>query len=502
MFTVNEAFEKKATEHKKPLKHTKVYPQSIVKIVDDDKGFQKLNMEKCGDFNLPYTIANGDSIILDFGRHCVGYLNYSLNHINHITDSPIMLKFSFGEFPYELVADPAEYDGDLGTGWLQNETRNIAITPYTGYLERRYSFRYVKIERLDKSIWPFEINITDIFADSVSAVTFDEAHMFDIPDEKLKKIYDMSVKTLAECSQDVYEDGPKRDRRMWIGDLRLEALTDYVVFNNIDLIKRCIYLFAAYRAPKRFVAPCLYQDSPPYVDKWSFQDYSLFFISCIYDYTVNTGDLALADELYEQMYEQYELAKGNIEAGVTGGFIDWCPDLDKQVAVTGVYIYTFKQLKELAQKLGKDASDIDNTIGLVTKKLLSYYSDEKQLFVTSDGQISIHSQIWAILSGALSNEQCIALLDKIKNTEFEYYIHTPYMMHCYIEALYNNGFKDEAIDVIRDFWGQMDDFGFDCCLEVFNPKNHFESPYGAPETNSACHAWSCTPAYWIYKYYN
>ena len=39
--------------------------------------------------------------------------------------------------------------------------------------------------------------------------------------------------------------------------------------------------------------------------------------------------------------------------------------------------------------------------------------------------------------------------------------------------------------------------GFDCCPELYNPDNHFESPYKAPELNSACHAWSCTPAFWL-----
>lgn len=27
-----------------------------------------------------------------------------------------------------------------------------------------------------------------------------------------------------DCMQSVFEDGPKRDRRLWLGDLRLQAL--------------------------------------------------------------------------------------------------------------------------------------------------------------------------------------------------------------------------------------------------------------------------------------
>ena len=76
---------------------------------------------------------------------------------------------------------------------------------------------------------------------------------------------------------------------------------------------------------------------------------------------------------------------------------------------------------------------------------------------------------------------------------------TPYMMHYYIEALYNSGLTSEALGFIKDKWGRMTDAGFDCCPEIFNTDNQFESPYNAPEINSACHAWSCTPAYWLKK---
>ena len=71
------------------------------------------------------------------------------------------------------------------------------------------------------------------------------------------------------------------------------------------------------------------------------------------------------------------------------------------------------------------------------------------------------------------------------------------MLHYYLEALYMCGLNDKLITVIKKYWGQMIEYGFDCCPEIFNPENEFESPYHAPEINSACHAWSCTPAYWI-----
>ena len=37
----------------------------------------------------------------------------------------------------------------------------------------------------------------------------------------------VSQRTLRDCMQTVFEDGPKRDRRLWLGDLRLQALANY-----------------------------------------------------------------------------------------------------------------------------------------------------------------------------------------------------------------------------------------------------------------------------------
>lgn len=500
---VNEAFLKKAESLKKDLKKTTVTPKNVVAVSDDKSAFQGLSVKPLSDVVFPVEMNNGDEIILDFGDHFVGYINFSLINDGHIkiTDSPIKLHFTLGEFPLEIVTPPEEYKGGLGNGWLQNEERSFVFTPCDGALERRYSFRFLKIKRTDNARFP--IKIKSLQAVCVSAVDMSDAPSPDIPDKTLKKIYDMSVKTLKECQQDVFEDGPKRDRRLWIGDLKLQAMTDYGVFKNLDLIKRCIYLFAGATGSHEMVAPCIFPDSPPYVDEWTFCDYSLFFISCLYDWYKNTGDISLVEELFDIAYtqmlkvsEKFDKATGIIELHP---FIDWCPDLDKKTALLGVYIYTLRQLRELCELLGKPTEKTDSEIKSASTALLRFFDKENGLFVSPSGQISYHSQVWAVLSGIMKKEDAIKLLEKIKEADTPFTMRTPYMMHYYIEALCSSELKKEALEFIKEYWGKISDAGFDCCPEVFNPDNEFESPYKAPEINSACHAWSCTPAYWIPK---
>ncbi len=498
---INEAFQRKAVELKRPLSVSETRPENTVEIVKNKACFQHLEVNTKETLHFPLVMKAGDSVTLDFGDHFVGYINFNLDHFPEIkiTDTPIRFKFTFGEFPLEIVTPPEEYKGGLGCGWLQNEERSYVFLPCKAQLERRYSFRYLKIERTDNASFP--VKFTDIFCNAVSAVNISDAPDYDIKDEKLKRIYDMSLKTLKECEQDVFEDGPKRDRRLWIGDLRLQALTDYKTFRNISLIKRCIYLFASYTGEHKMVAPCIFPDSPPCIDEWTFADYSLYFISCLYDYMNNTNDIKLVEELYETALTQAEAVfsyfdKNNGKTSLRP-FIDWCPDLDKSVAFYGVFIYTMKQLKEIQKKLNKSFIQTDEYIKKITDFLISCYNKEKKLFITSSGQLSEHSQVWAVLSGVFSEEENRMILNNIKSIDTKYTMRTPYMRHFYIEALYNNGLKKEALDFISSFWGQIYDVGFDCCPEIFNPENEFESPYNAPEINSACHAWSCTPAYWI-----
>ncbi len=490
----------KADSLRKPLNKQKVYPTGVVEFTKCEKNFQNIKVVKKGKLTLPLVINAGEKLILDFGDHYVGYLNISLN--NHggmrICDSPLKIKLSFGEFPYEIVKPIEEYNGTLGDGWFQREEKSIPFMPYSSCIERRYAFRYLLIERCDTATYPVELN--DIFVEAVSAVRLEDSVPVNIEDKRLKQIYVAALKTLKECEQDVFEDGPKRDRRLWLGDLRVQALTDYKTFKNYDLVKRCLYLFASCKTDSKLVSSCFFVDSPPYIDDkpdWILRDYCLFYISCLYDYYNETKDIQLVKELYPVLNEQAHLVSQVITQNVNV-FIDWCPNLDKEVAFIGVYLYALRHFEFLSKLIGESTDWIQAEIKSAEKLLLSF--KKEGVFVTSRGQVSPHSQVWAVLSGTLSIKEGQALLNKLDTLGNEYSMRTPFAVHYYIEALYSVGLKEKAIEKIKDYWGKMLDAGFDCCPECFNENNDFESPYNAPELNSACHAWSCTPAYWILKY--
>ena len=58
--------------------------------------------------------------------------------------------------------------------------------------------------------------------------------------------------------QGVMLDGPKRDRRLWLGDLRLEAQVNACTFRKFDIIERSIYLLAAFPMEDGRIPACVF----------------------------------------------------------------------------------------------------------------------------------------------------------------------------------------------------------------------------------------------------
>lgn len=493
----------KCEQYKRPLKHRRIDPTAFVEIRENSKCFQGYEVCKLADISFPFMLEK-DAVILDFGSHYTGYLHIELENgtDEHIADSPTNIAFTFGELPIELVEEVPDSPNSLSIGWLQKDFKTVAFMPYRGSLERRYSFRYLLLKRVDSVRFP--VKITGLYLDSVSAVDISQAKQVAIEDPLLRRIDEMCVKTLAECEQDVFEDGPKRDRRLWIGDLRLQALVDYETFENIDLIKRCIYLFAERTNKQGIVAPCVFPDTPPYVDQWFYLDYSLCIIPCLYDYTEHTGDLTLARELYPVALRQIAHTDSVFDrnTGCIGEifFIDH-GNYDRSVAALGYFAYVLRQMIALSEKLDMPCQQLQSLLAETDQALLGFFDREKGLFVTASGEISWHSQTWAALSGALDTHAARTLLEKTAQVDPAIKFSSPFMMHYYLEALYTHGLYDQVLSCIKDYWGAIADAGFDCCPECFQPGNDRLTPYGHPAINSACHAWSCTPAYWIRRYY-
>ncbi len=522
--TVYPEFVKKAEELKPALSSVLVRPAGLVRITErpqkQDGGVPDRIPFREADFAAEpaesidalsrKTFGKGDSVCLDFGGHQVGYVSFRVEAVGSPQDAPAYLQIKLGEIPYEMGRDFAGYHGNISRSWLQEEFLHIDVLPAVIRLPRRYAFRYLEFRVLDTSP-KYRVIFRDIQCESVTSADSGRVPPLKTADPELILIDRVSRKTMESCMQLVFEDGPKRDRRLWLGDLRLQALTNYYTFRNYDLVRRCLYLFAGLTQNEGRAGACLFLDPKPQVDDTALFDFSLMFVSCLYDYYEATGDRETLRELFPTARRQLELSMRELdEDGVVRDketwwcFLDWGEGLNKQAGAQAVLIYALKQARQMALWLedGKIADLYSRQADFVTEGALSRLWDAKAGFFISGEkrQRSWASQVWFVLAGVFDREKNRQLLTRLIQEDLPVKMATPYMYHYYVEALMENGLTDLAVETIRSYWGGMAREGADTFYEVYDPENRFASPYGDRLINSFCHAWSGTPAYFIRKY--
>lgn len=513
-FNHNNELLKKADLFKTPLKTKKITGKRIVELVEDSQKLGKVGVKSVGTIDdlSSMKMTRNNKVIIDMGQHCVGKFSINIKHVGSPMDAPLAFKIKFAEMPNELVYKSDDYDGWLSKSWIQEELIHIDKLPEKIEFSRRYSFRYVEISVIDTSPKWFAI-FSNPEARIQSAVTVPLINSPEIKDEELKKIYNVGINTLHDCMQDVFEDGPKRDRRLWLGDLRLQALADYTSFNNTDLVKRCLYLFGGMTAEDGRISANVFTNQGYIPDDTFMFDYSLFFISTLYDLLNHEFDQVLLDDLYPVAKKQWQYTKNFIkENGEVmpdenyPTFVDWSTDFDKTTAGQAITIYALKQLIYLAKKANDvDVEELETTLN----KLQNYACDqlfdsEKKMFISGKNkEINIASQVWMVLAHVMDDSINKEIMNNTVQNLFPVRgIATPYMYHHIDQALFEAGLKDEALKLMKNYWGKMISLGADTYWEAFEPENTNYSPYGSPIVNSYCHAWSCTPVWLLNKYLN
>lgn len=453
-------------------------------------------------------LRRNDDLRLDFGNHYVGFVTLELDYAGSHPDAPAYLYLKFAGRKEELDEKAEDYQGWISRGWLQEEHIHVDVLPATVRLPRRYAFRYLSIQVLDTSA-KYALVVKNVSVDAVSAVDAANVLPLNSGDEVLDRIDAISVYTLQECMQTVFEDGPKRDRRLWLGDLRLQALTNYETFRNYDLVKRCLYLFAGLLFNGGKVAACLFTEPQPEPDDTYLLDYSLLFVPTLLEYFEASGDRETLEELYPTAIRQLELAFETLDERdiVTDGgdsfwcFLDWSEGLNKQAGAQAVLIYAIRHGIRLTKLMddAKTAAHLENMLTLCSQAAMKHRWDEKQQFFVSgaDRQISWASQVWMVLAGVLPQEENRLLLCRTEQLDPPIGMMTPYMHHYYLEALLKCGETEKAIAHMKYYWGGMLTLGANTFWEAFDPSDPHASPYGSHMANSYCHAWSCTPAYFL-----
>ena len=484
---------------RRPLRSWRVPVAAVVALERDATVWQGWRVRKIAGGAIRLT--PGESAILDFGEHVVGAF---LCH----AESACRLRLEPAEVPAELGDRWQDHAAVFGDGSRPQRSWSPVDWNHPGGAQTgagRHALRYLRVTLLEAAA---PVALTDCAVLATSAVDPQPVPPPRGLSLRLTAIDRVSQITLRNCLQDVFEDGPKRDQRLWLGDLRLQALLAYQVCDATDLVRRCLYLHAACIDAEGMVPPCVFMHPEPNFSATPIPDYAALFGATLADYVVATGDRATGHELLSLAVHQCDLMARHCDAeGVwrdPGGqwlFIDWCNDLDREAAEHATLAYACGRVAELARELGEEAVAarlLKRKGDLLAAADARLYDAECGLYRSGPGgQLSVASQVWMVLAGARVGAAAAALLRRVLDDPAALRPGCPYLQHHLVEALLSSGCVREARDEIERVWGGMLDRGADTFWEVFDPADAHRSPYRSHLFNSYCHAWSCTPAWFI-----
>ncbi|MFZ2987596.1 hypothetical protein [Ideonella sp.] len=494
------------------LYETEQQPLRLVAAVADASHPLRYRMEDLGDVAslAQADLRAGDSFILDFGGHRTGYLSFLLGTSGREPDAPARLRLTFGEVPTDVAESFEPYTAWLSRAWLPDEVVNIDDLPQSVRLPRRYAFRYVKVEVIATSK-EFGLRFEDIRAYAVTSAKSAAPTLPTAAPAWARRVDEVSIATLRDCLQTTFEDGPRRDRRLWVGDLRLQALVNYETYQQNDVVKRCLYLFAGLPRADGLVNACVYEKPRPTYANIVALDYAALYNATLAEYVAATGDIETGRDLWPVARRQLEILGQTVnesglfvDPGDTWLFIDWNDSLHRDAAIQGVLIIAYRKTLELARIIGLEHEVPEYPeiiLKMVSAARRAFFDAPSGLYLSGpDRQVSIASQSWMILAGVPeSDAEAVTALRQVALHPGAIQATTPYLVHYYTEAMFACGMQQEALAQIQRYWGGMVAAGADTFWEAYSVEKPLLSPYGDIHVNSYCHAWSCTPAYFFRK---
>lgn len=517
-----EAWLQKAEACKPVLNKTIHHPVREVKIVADANAFQGFKAVEDGNINDLYSksFKEKKEVVVDFGEHLVGNVSFKIKDIGPMQDAVLRFKVTFGEVPSDLGLPVEPYTGSLSRGWMQDFQCDVSYDGcYT--FNRRITARYMKIEAVGTSIYS-DFCFDNITFEATTSAGKSKAQLASTTPQIFKDIARVSENTLKDCMQGVFEDGPKRDQRLWMGDLYLEALANTASFKEYNVTKRCLYLLAGLANPENGLLYSNMVEYPkPHAQQTFFVDYALSYILTLNDYLKATGDTETARDLWPVVKNQINTILANAidknhlysNTGyqfkgmmVSIVFFDWAPvTLDNHAAIQGLLAHSIDCAYNIAKVIGKtdDVKAYPATAKQLRKAGYKTYWDAKKQIVVSgkECQESYTATSWAVLGNLIKGNEAQKAIRNVMQSTTAIKPGTPYANHFLVAAMLHCGMNSEAKKYVEDYWGGMVRLGADTFWEYYVPDNHLFSSYnGYTLLNSYCHAWSCTPIYFIVNY--
>lgn len=444
------------------------------------------------------------SLLLDFGREIHGGVRIVTGQ--YPSGKPVKVRIRLGESAGEAMSDI----GGAGGATNDHAVRDMEVLlPWLGTLETgSLGFRFLRLDLLDSGteLQIKEINACLIYQDIPYEGSFRSS------DSRLDSIWMTGAYTVHLNLQNYLTEGIKRDRLVWVGDLHPEIMTTCAVFGRNEAVPRSLDLS---------------RDTNP-LPAWmnGISSYSIWWLVMQADWYRQ-----FADTLY--LSGQREYIKGLLSLLMSKvdkegrehldgmRFLDW-PSSANTVAVDAglqaLMVMAMDAGAFLCDALGED--DMAEECRKTRELLATSGRSECRMFDSPDfnpvAPGNKQAAALLVLSGLMSPEEACrkCLLSggpEGFSTFYGYYM---------LEAMAAAGRYEEAMDVIRSYWGGMLDLGATTFWEDFDiswmdgaaridtlaadGRKDIHAEYGdycyRGYRHSLAHGWASGPTAWLSRH--
>lgn len=341
---------------------------------------------------------------------------------------------------------------------------------------------------------------------------------FSCADPAIDHAYEISKRTVELCAQGVLEDGVKRDRAAWIGDLLVSLPATLYVFGPHPALPESLRRLGSQHDDRGAIFPVY----PPF-GKWLLDDYRAAWLLALDRYVELSGDAEILRELEGSVDRQHEALRARFETGALevardGPITDWM----SHKARTGFVVYQQGMAlwglrsKILRGRTTLAAATLDRLRGEIrlARSAEGLYADRLGVSPTVRTQ---DASVLAVLSG-IADDDASRVLDAVKAQ-----LWTPHGTRAYLEpsdatgalnsgnviapfmvgletlARFEHGNARDACELVRRTWSGMTESG--CAYEFLDLEGRpLPLPGQPPFTLSLCHAWSAAPAWLLPAY--
>ncbi len=450
-----------------------------------ERPIQKLKLLKCVQGRV--ILEENNDYIIDLGKETVGIvsLDFLSPAVQKITvawgedlqDGHVRQRIEHRDFSFDYTAKAGK-----------NEYVNHMLRLGCRYLEI-YTETPIEIESIGL--------IPQVYPAKEKQVTLDNA--LD------QKIYDACVNSLKLCMMEHYVDTPWREQCLYVYDSRNQALCGYKAFEggNAEYVRSNLKLISQDRREDGLLAICY-----PCGMDLTIPSFSLYYFVQVNEYLKHTGDVTLAQEVYDKLLSILKVFMDNRKDGLVckfeganhWNFYDWSPYLDGELhgtedaipdlMINVLFILALQNLREIALKIGKSFA-YDALLEESKKRTQeAFYNTDIGLYSMTMGgsEYTVLGNALAILAGLELDKEYAC--EKIVNGELsDCSLSMKIFKYDALLATDKEKYQAWVLNEIRREYGKMIENG-NTVWETIDGASAFDN------AGSLCHGWSAIPIYY------